>query len=185
MLKPLQNQIPSRQASQSSMRPLPSKSAERLKLASANTQKMLRAFPDYGKSPPEYVAAIVALMAEYPAHIQDKLADTRFGVPSKTEFLPTPKIITELAEAYLRHERELADYDRRFSRQPIKGQQPRAPHRPFPQLWAEFGDEYMDAKARRISNFETLDAACKALVTQGRHAALKVMGETTEQSEAA
>lgn len=139
---------------------------------------MLRAFPDYGKSPPEYVASIVNLLAEYPAHIQERLADIRFGIPSKTDFLPTPKIITEFAEKHLQAEREATDHAKRFAgRVPIQGVS--APFRPFPQLWAEFGDEFMDSKTRdKKISFDSLDAACKALVLQGRDAALHALKNT-------
>jgi hypothetical protein len=166
------------------MQPSQTKSAERLRLASQNTEKMLRPFPDYGKSPPEYIAAIVALMSEYPANIQDRLADTRYGIPSKTEFLPTPKIITEFAEKILQDERDIAEYSKRFSGKFIQGQQPRAPFRPFPQLWAEFGNEFMDHKVSSGKfHFETLDASCKALVTQGREAALYMLSQTTSADQ--
>ena len=139
---------------------------------------MLRAFPDYGKSPPEYVASIVNLLAEYPAHIQERLADVRFGIPSKTDFLPTPKNITEFAEKHLQAEREAADHYQRFAGR-VKIEGTKTPFRPFPQLWAEFGNEFMDAQTRdqKIS-FESLDAACKALVCQGREAALYALKNT-------
>ena len=131
---------------------------------------MLRAFPDYGKSPPEYVASITALLAEYPANIQERLSHVRFGVPSKTEFLPTSKVITELAEKWLQDEREISSLDARFTGRIARDITPRAPFRPFNQLWAEFGNDFMDSKVRAGIDFETLESACRTLVIEGRTA---------------
>ncbi len=136
---------------------------------------MLRAFPDYGKSPPEYVASITALLAEYPANIQERLANTRFGVPSKTEFLPTPKIITELAEKWMQHEREMSSLDAKFTGRIARDITPRAPFRPFPQLWAEFGSDFMDSRVRDGIQFEVLESACQSLVVNGRSVAETIL----------
>jgi len=144
---------------------------------------MLRAFPDYGKSPPEYVASITALLAEYPANIQERLANIRFGVPSKTEFLPTPKVITELAEKWLQDEREISSFDARFTGRIARDITPRAPFRPFNQLWAEFGNDFMDGKVRAGIDFETLESACRTLVVEGRSVAENILSGPARADE--
>ena len=48
--------------------------------------------------------------------------------------------------------------------------------RPFPQLWAAFGNQTMDALVRKGISFETLDGACKALVTKSKARAETMLG---------
>ena len=142
---------------------------------------MLGAFPDYGKAPPNYAAAIAKILAEYPANIQERICDLRFGLASKLKFLPTVSDVVEMADGLLQSEREAVDHAKRFAgRVPIQGVS--APFRPFHQLWAEFGDEFMDAKTKeKDMSFEFLDAACKTLVCQGRDAALHAIKNTKGQ----
>ena len=48
--------------------------------------------------------------------------------------------------------------------------------KPFPQLWAEFGNQIMDGVIRGGVQFETLERACEALVTQGHSQAKAILG---------
>lgn len=136
---------------------------------------MLQVFQDFGKCTPEVVAGIIKVMATFPAHIQEKVVDLRFGLPSKLKFLPTIADVIEAGNQYLRAERESIDYAKRFSGKPM-GREARTPFRPFPQLWNAFGEDWMDLECRRHKwKFDTLQDACRALVTQGRDAAETVL----------
>jgi len=126
------------------------------------------------------VSAIVSLLAEYPAHIQEKICDLRYGVPSKTSFLPTPKDITDIGEFLVKDERESIAYAKRFSGR-VSIHTPSKPYRPFPQLWAHFGDEVMDGIVHKGADFETLDAACRALIVEGQYVAMSRLGIPTHQ----
>lgn len=129
-----------------------------------NTEKMLRAFPDYGKSPPEYVASVVQVLATYPAHVQERIADLRYGLASKSKFLPTISEIVEMGDAVVRSETEVVAYAKRFSGKFVRGEVQRAPYIPFPQLWAAFESE---PKLLEGQVFDVLDEACRALVRHG------------------
>ena len=141
-----------------------------------NAEKMVKCFPDYGKAPHEYLSSITLIMAEYAAHIQERICDLKFGLPSRLKFLPTVSDVVEAGNQALQAEREIMDYDRRFAGRPIS-RGDRAPFRPFPQLWAEFGNDFMDDKVRAGMSFDTLDGACRALVREGRDAALNILTE--------
>jgi hypothetical protein len=142
---------------------------------------MLGAFPDYGKAPPNYAAAIAKVLADYPANIQERICDLRFGLASKLKFLPTVSDVVEMGDRLLKAEREAQEHAKRFAgRVPIQGTS--EPFRPFPQLWAEFGNDFMDDQTRSKNvSFESLDAACKALVCHGREAALYALKNTVEK----
>jgi hypothetical protein len=144
-------------------------------------ERILRAFPDYGKSPPEYVASLVQLMCEYPVHIQEKCADLRRGVASKTDFLPTIKTISEMADGFVRDEAKAKSFAGRFSGRSVLPHE-QAPFVPFPQLWRAFENE-PDLFVGR--SFDTLDDACKDLVTQGHDAARVILKNNSGRNQAA
>ncbi len=142
---------------------------------------MLGAFPDYGKAPPNYAAAIAKVLAEYPANIQERICDLRFGLASKLKFLPTVSDVVEMGDKLLQAQREATDHAQRFAGR-VKIDGTKTPFRPFPQLWAEFGNDFMNAQTRdKNISFESLEAACKALVCHGRWAALYALKNTKEK----
>jgi hypothetical protein len=121
------------------------------------------------------VASLVQLMVEYPAHIQELCSDLRRGIPSKTKYMPTVAELVALADGFVREEAETAKFNKRFSGRIIPKE--RKPFRPFPQLWAAFGNDVMDEVASsKGMDFDRLDAACKALVTEGRFRAETMLG---------
>lgn len=154
---------------------------------------MLGCFPDYGKAPPEYFGAISSVLTNYAVHIQERICDMRHGLPSKLKFLPTISDIVEFGDAVLKSEREAMSYAERFRGRAVEVDA-RKPFRPFPQLWAEFGNERMDERVKVLASikypdgkgaFDVLDNACKALVTRGRESAANILGVSlSEQSHA-
>ena len=69
-----------------------------LKNASAVAKLILSSYPEYSKSPPEYLAAIVSVIATYPLETQNRLANLRVGIPAKCAFLPTVADIVKHAD---------------------------------------------------------------------------------------
>lgn len=88
-------------ASQKSEPSLQNASVENLRQAEFLTRKMFSAYPDYNKASPEYLLTITELVASYPTPVQLKICDIRFGVPSKTSYLPTAKDIVDFATPLL------------------------------------------------------------------------------------
>ena len=138
---------------------------------------MLKSYPDYGKSPPEYLAGIVSVFAEYPIEIQQKLFNPLRGIRSKCAFLPTIADIVKLADEFLAKASSQAEFETRFSR-PFQTHAPaRIPFEPFPQLWAAFADE-RELLERR--SFDALNAACKALVVYGKLEAKTLLQQSSQ-----
>lgn len=59
---------------------------------------ILKTYPEYSKSPPEYLAAIVSVIASYPLETQNRLANLRVGIPAKCKFLPTVADIVQMGD---------------------------------------------------------------------------------------
>lgn len=55
-------------------------------------------YPDYNKTPPEYIAGIIEVISTFPISVQTKLADLRIGVTSICEFLPSQAHIIKLGD---------------------------------------------------------------------------------------
>lgn len=111
-------------------------------------------------------------MAEFPAHIQERIADLRYGLPAKSKFVPTVAEIVEMGDGILRAERETASYAQRFSGRIIRGEVQRPPFQPFAQLWGAFTDEPDMLKDK---TFDAYADATRALVTRGKEAARHVL----------
>lgn len=145
---------------------------------------MLAAYPDYGKAGAEYLLSVTELLAEYPLDIQDRIANHRTGVPSLTKFLPTAMEITAFGDELMARRETAKRYANRVQTAPqieYKGA-----YIPFPALWAAFADEMDILRYRR---FDRLDNAAKALATQGKEAARRILqghdaspGDAVEQS---
>lgn len=78
----------------------PNLDSESLGYATETAKRMLKVYPDYSKSPPDYLAAIVSILSTYPRHTQNRLADLKTGIPGKCTYLPTVADIVKLAESY-------------------------------------------------------------------------------------
>lgn len=92
---------------------LPNVSAANLKKAEFLTRKLISAYPDYNKAPPEYLLTITELVSSYSLPIQYKICDARYGVPSKTSYLPTAKDIVDFAAPYVETEWQDAEKAKR------------------------------------------------------------------------
>lgn len=136
--------------------------------------KILRCYPDYGKAPTEYVANLMAVLDRYPVEIIMQLADVRTGLPGKCKFLPVPAEVVEMADGFIAVAAQRAarpDYSslKRVSMAEyaqMRGSSVLGPFRPFPKLYAAFGDE----KLQGLS-FDALFDASRTLATQGHQAA--------------
>lgn len=99
---------------------------------------MLSCFPDYLKSPPEYLLTMTELVAGYPEHIQRAICDVKTGVASKEEFLPSTSKITAFAERLQADEAKYNRYanaKKGFSFKAITSSLERPKyHCPFPKL---------------------------------------------------
>lgn len=69
-----------------------------MRKATEVVDRILRAYPDYGKAPPAYVAALVEVVAGYPISFHDAFADMKTGIPSRTKYLPTAFDFAEMAK---------------------------------------------------------------------------------------
>lgn len=129
---------------------------------------ILSRFPDYGKSPPEYLAGMAELLSTFPADMLRTMTDPRIGISAKHKFLPTQADVIEFAD-HLRQKRETVR-DLRDGRIPepvglgVKAM-------PFPKLWAAFADE----PELLHRNFELLSEASRALGMHGKEAARGVL----------
>lgn len=70
-------------------------------------KQMMKAYPDYGKSPADYLLAVTELLAGYPQEVRERLADLRTGIPSRCKFVPTVADIVEFV-------REIEDRKHQF-----------------------------------------------------------------------
>ena len=115
---------------------------ERKSNAFALVEPMLKSYPEYGKTPPEYLAGIVGAFSNYPASVQEKLADPIRGLRGKCAFLPTIADVVKLADEFSEAEFRSAELNRKYS-SVVKSpwQRNTVVHNPFPQLSQAFADE--------------------------------------------
>lgn len=73
-------------------------------------EKILRRYPDYSKTTPEYLAGIIEKLATFPDEIAERLASITGGICDKCEFLPTVASIEALARPWM------AEYERKAQR---------------------------------------------------------------------
>lgn len=97
--------IPSVTGSQSSMPSLTKPSAAQMDTARKAAKKILGAYPDYGKAPPEYIVNFAESLSYLTAEEIAAVADPRNGVASRCQFLPT---IADI-HALLKERKEKAD----------------------------------------------------------------------------
>jgi hypothetical protein len=129
---------------------------------------MLSAFPDYGKSPPEYLLTMTELVATYPEHVQRAVCDIKTGIASKEDFLPSSKKITDFAEKLLADEAKFAAYAEVRKRFTINERSTgRSYHCPFQNLEMALA-ETMETDLLVGRNFDEMFFASKALMTEGR-----------------
>lgn len=132
---------------------------------------MLSAFPDYGKSAPEYLLSVTELLASYPPDVQVKLADHRTGIPAKTQFLPTVAVIVEMADNLMAQQAKLDRYSA-IRQRPVEQIEYKGAYIPFPRLWEAFADELDLLRGREFSK---LSGADKMLAIEGKAAARAVL----------
>lgn len=151
---------------------------------------MLSAFPDYGKSPPEYLLTMTELVGSYPEHIQKKICDVKTGVASKENYLPSAKNITDMAEKLLSEEAKFASYAAlRKSHVSINDRaatidynsQKKPYHCPFPKLEAAMA-ETMETKLLIGRNFDETFWASRILATEGKMAARDLLMKMAAKS---
>src|SRR5262249_29222092 len=93
-------------------------SSERLARSTKYAKLLLGCYRTGDANDPEvYTTAIVAILSDYPEHIQQTVTDPRGGLPSKVQWLPTPKEVRDACEVL--HQRELrkAEWDARTKAQ--------------------------------------------------------------------
>lgn len=129
---------------------------------------ILSRFPDYGKSPAEYLAGMAELFSTFPAEMLRTMTDPRIGISASHKFLPTQADVIEFADMLREKRDSMRDLRRGRIPEPIgAGTKPE----PFPKLWAEFRSE--PTLLRR--NFDTLADASRALAQSGREAAESIL----------
>lgn len=133
---------------------------------------MLKSYPDYNKTPPEYLASIINAFAEYPESLQIQLAHPTRGIRGRSDFLPTNAVVVKMADEIIRQESADRAFNLRFPVGRTVVDAVVKPFVPFPQLWRAFADEPELLKAQ---TFERLDAACKALVTVSKSEAKYIL----------
>ncbi len=134
----------------------------------AAVEKVLSRYPDYGKTPREYVAGLAELLAEYPDDILDTLCDKRIGISAVERFIPSPAAFVEYIEKL--EARRYATRDLRKGRVPEPiGNSTKV--MPFPKLAAAFKDE----PHMLCRSFDCLSDASKALATIDQEAARQVL----------
>lgn len=67
--------------------------------------------------PEVYTAAIIAILSDYPESIIREVVDPRVGLPSKVQWLPTPKEVKEACDSLHRHARWLQERDEAIAAQ--------------------------------------------------------------------
>jgi hypothetical protein len=148
--------------------------SERLAESERIVRKMLSAYPDYGKAPPEYLLSMIELFVEYPSHIQMRLGNHRSGVPSLSPYLPTAKDVIDMGDEMLKSLSTATRYERLRSEAPLQIQGPPPAYVPFPKLCEAFSDEKGLLKAKR---FDQLFDASRALATTGKEKAREILME--------
>lgn len=87
-LRPLQN-LPSVTGSRSSIPSLTKPSAEQMDSARRAAKKILGAYPDYGKAPPEYVVNFAEALSHLSADELAIVLHPKDGVATRCQYLPT------------------------------------------------------------------------------------------------
>lgn len=138
----------------------------------------MSAFPDYLKSPPEYLLTMTELMASYPEHIQRAICDVKTGLASKEEFLPSSKKVTDFADRLQADEAKYEHYGaikKGFSFKALESGVVRAKyHCPFPKLEAALAAEG-ETDLLINKNFDELWFASRTHATEGLHNAKEML----------
>lgn len=163
--------------SQKSAQPSVNLRAEKLMRSEKFARKMLSAYPDYGKASPEYLLSVTEVLANYPEHIQARLADHMSGVPSKSEFLPSIAAIVKLGDEMASRD-GVANRYQDLKRNAVPQIEYKGAYVPFPKLWEAFRDELDLLRGKR---FDQLDDASKALATQGKDRARDILSKRYKQ----
>ena len=133
----------------------------------AAAEKILSRYPDYGKTPREYVAGLAELLAGYPDDILKTLCDIRIGITAVERFIPSPAAIVEYIEKLEAKRYEVRDLRKGRVPEPVYQTKPM----PFPKLWSAFREEQHLLER----NFDCLCDASKALAMHGREAAADIL----------
>lgn len=116
-----------------------------MKKARDTALKILQRFPDYGKSPPQYVAGLVELIRTYPADIQAEFADVRTGISARTKFLPTAADFVDMAnEIEAKRAQYRASTDNRHLKRDTRPYEPKQ----VPQFFDRHGNRITEAEAQ-------------------------------------
>ena len=142
---------------------------QKLKAGKECAEKILKRYPEYGKAPVEYLAAIAEFVASCDYRTQRRLEDNITGISARHKFLPT---VADFAEFVAQINPPPTRFDR--SEYQVLAE-PRQPYRPYPKLWEAFADEPHLLKMRDTLTFDRLTEASKRLATQGREAARAVL----------
>jgi hypothetical protein len=126
-------------------------------------KKMLSGYPEYAKSPPDYIVAIADVLSHFDDEIQTFLSDRVRGIPSKCTYLPTIADIVKAANEFENHRAEHRLRSTKVRRIAEPTPSFVAPACPFPQLARAFAHEPHFLKR----GFKTLSDACRALVCGG------------------
>lgn len=135
-------------------------------------------YPDYGKAPQEFTAAVMEHLSTYYASpwVLDALADPKTGIATTTLLMPSVSQIAEFAKDAIGARAEKEAFDRRYDRAQA-GRQAftpavRAPFRPYPALWAAFDKEPEIITALDDPHsFDWLTEASRTLAVRGMDAA--------------
>lgn len=128
-------------------------------------------YPDYNKTPKEFLATMATTLMQWPESIIYQIADKRTGIQTRQEFPPNAAHLTKMAEELIAKAAEVEAHRKRYEgaqRRRVSQPSlfPRAPFRPFPALWAAFQDDpEVMARLDSPGAFEVLDDAARALVT--------------------
>ena len=142
---------------------------QRLKAGKEFAEKILKRYPEYGKAPVEYLAAITELLAACDYRTQCRMADIMTGISARCQFLPTVADFAKFAA-------EINPPTSNFNRAEYRVlDEPRQPFRPYPKLWEAFADEPGLLKMRDSLTFDRLTQASLRLATEGREAARAVL----------
>jgi hypothetical protein len=134
-------------------------------------EKMLRSYPDYGKSPPEYLAGIGGVLAELSFEVRKELFDPMRGIRSRCKFLPTIADIVEMADQIGTRFARRDFINQHYAHKRLVEETPRTEFIPFPLLWSMFSGEPELLKNR---TFDVLYNAFMAM-RQGKEAARQVL----------
>lgn len=129
---------------------------------------ILSRYPDYAKTPPEYLAGMSELLSTFPEDMLRTMTDARIGLSARHKFLPTQADVIEFHEKLLEKRAAMRDVRQGRVPEPI-GLGTKA--EPFPKLWAAFKSE----PTLLHRTFETLCDASRALATEGQEAAEKIL----------